>query len=56
LDKISKALKVEIEDFFEWSHQGKSRREIDKTITALLQEASPDILPIIVKVVRAIIR
>ncbi len=56
LDKISKVLKVEIKDFFELSHQGKSRREIDKTITALLKEASPDILPIIGKLVRAIIR
>jgi transcriptional regulator with XRE-family HTH domain len=56
LDKISKVLKMELRDFFEFSHQGTSRKEIDKTITTLLKEASPDILPIIAKVVRAIIR
>lgn len=46
LDKISKVLKMELKDFFEFSYQGKSKKEIDKTINALLKEASPDMIPL----------
>jgi len=56
LDKIGKVLKVELKDFFEFSHQGKNKREIEKAINALLKESPTDILPLIIKVVRAIIR
>jgi transcriptional regulator with XRE-family HTH domain len=56
LDKIGKVLKVELKDFFEFAHKAKGIKEIDRQIKVLLKEATPDSFPLIIKVLRAIIR
>ncbi len=56
LDKIGKVLKVELKDLFEFSHHARSMKEVNKNIQNLLKEATPDTIPLILKVLRAIIR
>ncbi len=56
LTEISKALKLELKDFFEFSHHGKSANEITKSICNLLEEASEEKRRLILKIVRAIVR
>lgn len=56
LSEIAKALKTELKDFFEFSHQKKSSHEITKEISSLLKETDEDRLRLILKVVRSIVR
>lgn len=56
LEKISTALKVELKDFFEFEHQASRQKEITNSINALLKEATPDKMRLVLKVLRAIIR
>lgn len=56
LASTAKALKVELKDFFEFSHQRKSDREIQKGIANLLKEADSEKLRLLMKVVHAIVR
>ncbi len=56
LEKIAVALKAELKDFFEFDHQGKSVREIKKSINTLLDEADTEKLRAVLKVIRAIVK
>ena len=56
LERISIALKVELKDLFEFEHHVGRQKELAGSINALLKEATPDNLPLILKVIRAIIR
>lgn len=56
LTEIAKALKMELKDFFEFTHHGKSANEITKSICSLLKEASEEKRRLILKIVRAIVR
>lgn len=56
LDKISNALQVELKDFFEFSQKVTNMKEINKDIQTLLKETTLDTIPLILKVLRAIIR
>lgn len=56
LEKIGYALKVDLKDFFEFDHQARTERELQKHINDLLKEASPDQIRLILKLLRAIIR
>lgn len=56
LDKISKALKVELKDFFEFNQKVRNMKEFNKNVQNLLKETTPDMIPLILKVLRAIIR
>ena len=56
LDRIRKVFHVELKDLFEFTHQGKSSKEMEKTISSLIKEASPDMLPMIIKIMKAIVR
>lgn len=53
LEKIAAALSCELRDLFEFSHQTK---EPKKEIIALLNQADPEKLRLIYKILRAIVR
>lgn len=55
LERIAKALKVDIKDFFEFVHE-RTNKELIKSITIMLKESSTEDLRTILKVVRAIVR
>jgi len=55
LDRISKALGVEIKDFFEFVHESKIK-DLRGAIINLLDTADQDKLKLIVKIIRAIVR
>ena len=56
LDKLANALKVELKDFFEFAHEGRSSRELREILSGLLKEADEEKLRLLVKIVRAVIR
>ena len=56
LTEISKSLKVDLKDLFEFEHQSKTSIELTKDICSLLKEAKEDKLRLILKVVRSIVR
>ncbi len=56
LDKISNALKVELKDFFEFNQKVRNMKEFNKNVQNLLKETTPAMIPLILKVLRAIIR
>jgi transcriptional regulator with XRE-family HTH domain len=56
LEKIAKALKVEMKDFFEFEHHGKSSKELKETIGSLLVDADQNKLRTALKIIRAIIK
>ncbi len=56
LDKMSIVLKVDLKDFFEFHHQVKNMKEIEKQVKSLLSEASPDTMSLILKIIRAVVR
>jgi transcriptional regulator with XRE-family HTH domain len=53
---MAKSLRVELKDFFEFTHQKKSSQEITKDISKLLKEADGEKLRLVLRVVRALIR
>lgn len=55
LEKIAKALNVEIKDFFEFMHEVKSG-ELIKNINMLLKEVDEDKLRLLLKITRSIVR
>lgn len=55
LEKISKVLKVEIKDLFEFMHKARSK-DVGKNINTLIKEADEDEQQIILKIIRAIVR
>lgn len=55
LEKISKALNVEIKDIFEFMHQARNK-ELTKNISKLLKEADESKQRLILKIIRAIVR
>lgn len=54
LEKIAKALSVEIKDFFEFMHH-KQSKALTENISELIKEANEEKLQLILKVIRAII-
>lgn len=56
LTAISKSLRVELKDFFEFEHQLKTSSEITTAICNLIKEAKEDRLRLILKVIRSIVR
>jgi transcriptional regulator with XRE-family HTH domain len=56
LAAIAKSLKMELKDFFEFSHQKKSSQEMTKEICSLINEVGEDKQRLILKVVRSIVR
>jgi transcriptional regulator with XRE-family HTH domain len=54
LEKIAKALGVEIKDFFEFMHH-KQSKELTENISELIKEATEEKLRLIFKIIRAII-
>lgn len=55
LEKIAKALNVEIKDLFEYMHEVKGK-ELTENITRLLKESDEEKLRLILKITRAIVR
>ena len=56
LERLAGTLKVELKDFFEFSHGTNNRGELIKNIKNLLEEADDERLKLLVKLVRAVIR
>jgi len=56
LEKIAKALGMELKDFFEFAHNLKSPDNIIKDINRLIKGISEEKLRLILKIVRAIAR
>lgn len=56
LEKIAKALNVEMKDFFEFAHEARSAKELMKTLEGLAKETDEDSLRLLVKVARAVVR
>lgn len=56
LERIADALHVELKDFFEFSHEVTTLKELREVIGGLLKEANEEKLRLTVKVLRAIIR
>ena len=56
LEKIAESLHVELKDFFEFSHEVTTLKELREVIGGLLKEANEEKLRLTVKVLRAIIR
>lgn len=56
LAAMAKALKMELKEFFEFSHHKKSSQEMTKEICSLVKEAGEDKQKLILKVVRSIVR
>ena len=57
LDKIAKALRVDLKDLFEFSHHGKTSNEMRREIGNLLKETDKEEkMRLILKVVRSIVR
>ncbi len=56
LAAIAKSLKMDMKDFFEFSHHKKSSQELAKEISSLVKEAGEDKQRLILKVVRSIVR
>ncbi len=55
LEKIAKALNVEIKDLFEFMHQVRNK-ELTKNISKLLKEADEKKQRLVLKIIRAIVR
>lgn len=55
LEKIAKALNVEIKDLFEFMHLSRSK-ELTDNVSKLLKEADEDNLRLILKIIRAVVR
>jgi transcriptional regulator with XRE-family HTH domain len=55
LEKIAKALNVEIKDLFEYMHEVKGK-ELTENIIRLLKESDEEKLRLILKITRAIVR
>lgn len=55
LEKIAKALNVEIKDLFEFMHHTGSK-ELSENISRLLKESDEEKLRLILKITRAIVR
>lgn len=55
LEKIAKALNVEIKDLFEYMHEVKGK-ELFGNIVNLLKEANEEKLQLTLKIIRAIVR
>lgn len=56
LNKFSKALKVEIKDFFEYHHKEENPRKLKSNLKNLINEADDDKLRLLLKIVRAILK
>ncbi len=56
LEAIAKALHMEIKDFFEYFHQGKTSKILIKDINNLLKEIDEEKLRLILKIIRAVVR
>lgn len=56
LEKIAKALNIEMKDIFEFMHLDNSKEKLLKDINGLLKEADRKKLEIILKVIRAVVR
>jgi transcriptional regulator with XRE-family HTH domain len=55
LEKIARALNVEIKDLFEYMHEVKGK-ELTENINRLLKESDEEKLRLILKIIRAIVR
>lgn len=56
LEKIAKALNVEMKDFFEFAHEAKSAKELMRTLESLTKETDEERLRLLVKIARAVVR
>ena len=56
LEKLGKALNVEIKDFLEFEHEFKNQKELKKSLNDLLKDADLEMLKLVVKVVKAMVR
>lgn len=56
LEKIAKALKVELKDFFEFSPASANPKELKDVINSLLKEANAEKLRLVVKVLKAMLQ
>ncbi len=56
LERIAKALNVELKDFFEFSHEAKSSKELKEALNSLLKEADEEKLRLLIKLIRAVVR
>jgi transcriptional regulator with XRE-family HTH domain len=55
LDKLARALKVEISSFFEFDHKLKSTKELKKTINDLLKDVNEAKLGQVIKVLKVLL-
>lgn len=56
LERLADALNVELKDFFEFTHETPSPRELKETLTGLLKEVDEERLRLLVKIVRTVVR
>jgi len=55
LEKLAIVLRLELKDFFEFSHLSKSRKELMQSIIQLLEEADEEKLRLLIKIIQAIL-
>ena len=56
LVKLANVLNVELKDFFEFTHETPSTRELKAILNSLIKEADKDKMRLLVKVVRAVVK
>lgn len=55
LEKMAKVLNVELKEFFEFTHETDTPKELKKNLNRLMEEADTNKLKVAVKVLRAIV-